>query len=227
MIQQPFKDGKKIVIYADHRELNSRVASILKKHCELREKQLEVADYLLSDRVACERKTDKDFVASIVDRRLFGQLSNMKQFENPVLLIEGGGIFETGINVHPNAIRGALASIIVDYSIPIIWTGTPLESAQMLFAIAKREQLQEKRSVAIRGKRPTKSINQEQEFLVAGLPNVSTIKAKSLLKHFGTPEKIFTADEKELQKVEGIGKGMAKKIRELLRKKYEKSILED
>lgn len=219
--------GRSVVIYADHRELNSRVASILKKHCELREKQLEVADYLLSDRVACERKTDIDFVRSIVDRRLFEQLANMKQFECPVFLIEGDGIFDTGINVHPNAIRGALASIIVDYSMPMIWTRKPLESAQMLYAIAKREQLQEKRSVAIRGKRQAKSMNQMQEFLIAGLPKVSTIKAKSLLKHFGTPERLFAANEKELQGAEGIGKELAKRIRELLTKKYEKSILED
>ena len=227
MIQTAFKDGKSVVIYADHRELGSKVASILKKHCDLREQQLDVPDYLLSDRVACERKTAKDFVASIMDQRLFAQLSNMKQFPSPVLLIEGEEVFDTGINMHPNAIRGALASIIVDYSIPIIWTKTPLESAQMLYTIAKREQLQEKRSIAIRGKRPTKSTNQEQEFLVSGLPGVSTVKGKNLLKHFLTPEKIFAANEKQLQQVEGIGEGMAKRIRQLLSKKYEKSILED
>ena len=226
-MQKAFKSDKRIVIYADHRESSSRVASILRKHCELREKQLEVADYLLSDRVACERKTDIDFVRSIIDRRLFEQLANMKQFQNPILLIEGDAVFETGINIHPNAVRGALASIIIDYSIPIIWTKKPLESAQMLYAIAKREQMKEKRSIAIRGKRQAKSMNQMQEFLIAGLPKVSTIKAKNLLEHFGTPEKIFTANEKELQKVEGIGKELAKRIRELLTKKYEKSILED
>lgn len=226
-MQKAFKDGKKVVIYADNRELGSRTAAILKKHCELREKQLEVADYLLSDRVACERKTDRDFVTSIIDRRLFEQLSNMKQFPNPLILIEGDGIFDTGMKVHPNAIRGALASIVVDYGVPIIWTKTPLESAQMLFSIAKREQLQEKRDVAIRGKRPVKSTNQMHEFLLCGLPNVSTIKAKNLLKHFGTPEKIFAASEAELQQVEGIGKELAKRIRGLLTKKYEKSILED
>jgi len=44
MMQKAFK-GRKIVIYADHRELNSRVASILRKHCQLR-KQLEVAEIL-------------------------------------------------------------------------------------------------------------------------------------------------------------------------------------
>lgn len=228
MIQKAFKTDGSIVIYADNRELKSRVASILKKHCDLREKQLEVADYLLSDRVACERKTDKDFIMSIIDRRLFQQLTNMKQcFESSFLLLEGERLFESGINIHPNAIRGALASIITDYSIPIIFTKNSLESAQMLYAVAKREQLQEKRSIAIRGKRQAKSMNQQQEFLVCGLPGISTAKAKNLLKHFGTPEKIFSAREEELQKVEGIGKGMAKKIKEALAKKYEKSILED
>lgn len=226
MIQKAFKDGDKVVIYADHRELGSRTASILRKHCNLREKQLEVADYLLSERVACERKTAKDFVTSIMDQRLFSQLSNMKQFPSPLLLIEGEGLFDTGINMHPNAIRGALASITVDYAVPIIWTRTPLESAQMLYAIAKREQLQEKRSVAVRGKRQMRSTNQMQEFLISGMPGVSTVKAKNLLKRFGTPERIFAASERQLQEAEGVGKELARRIRELLTKKYEKSILE-
>ena len=44
-MQTAFKDGKSIVIYADHRELGSKVAMILKKHCDPRE-QLDVAEIL-------------------------------------------------------------------------------------------------------------------------------------------------------------------------------------
>jgi Fanconi anemia group M protein len=217
-----------ILIYADKREMHSRVVPILKKKCCVEEKQLEVADYLLSEAVAVERKTCADFISSIVDGRLFKQLAEMKtNFEKPVLIIEGDDIFNHDRKIHPNAILGAIASIAIDFSVPILWTKDQKETAAILFTIAKREQLENKKSVSLRGKRKAKSMNQQQEFLICGLPKISTTTAKKLLKHFDTPENIFTADEKELKKVKGIGKETARKIRDLLTSEYEKSILED
>jgi Fanconi anemia group M protein len=92
--------------------------------------------------------------------------------------------------------------------------------------IAKREQSEMRKSVSIRIKKKFKSMNQMQEFLIAGLPKISTATARKLLKHFGTPEKVFNATETELMKVPGIGKKLAKKIRDVLTENYEKSILE-
>ena len=216
-----------VIIYADHRD-NSRIIDILKKMCVVHEQQLNVADYLLSESVAAERKTTDDFLNSLTDGRLFKQLAELKEnFASPVLIIEGNSLFNNNRKIHPNAIRGALASIAVDYTMPILWTASQLETAEMLFSIAKREQLDSKKSIAIRGKKKFRSENQEQLFLLSGLPGISTEKAKNLLKHFGTPEKVFSASEEQLQEAEGIGKEMAKKIRRIMAKKYEKSILED
>jgi Fanconi anemia group M protein len=222
------REEKKIIIYVDKRELSCRIASILEKYCDVEERQLHVADYLLSDRVAVERKTCSDFVSSIVDGRLFKQMSELKSnFEHPVLIIEGDDLFSHGRDIHPNAIRGALASIATDYCVPIIWTANQLETANMLFVIAKREQLDVKKSVSIRGKKKARSDNEAQEIIVSGLPKISIIKARNLLKHFKTPEKVFTAKEDKLKEVGGIGDELAKQIRKILTKKYEKSILED
>jgi Fanconi anemia group M protein len=217
-----------VTIYADKRETNSRILDILKQKCTLVDKQLHVGDYLLSKRVCVERKTAADFISSILDGRLFAQIEEMKKnFTNPLLVIEGNGLFNDERNVHPNAIRGALASIAIDYNVPIIHTANNLETAEMLLTIAKREQLPRKRSFSIRGRKKARSMNDRQEILVSGLPKVNTQTAKKLLKHFGSPEKIFAASEKDLMNVEGIGPKMAKKIRAILYKKYEKSILED
>src|SRR3989304_2758396 len=110
-----------VTIYADKRENNSRIIEILKQRCDLREKQLAVGDYLLSKRVAVERKTANDFISSIVDGRLFKQMSEMKEnFRSPVLIVEGNDFFSKGRKIHPNSIRGALASISLDYGIPVI-----------------------------------------------------------------------------------------------------------
>ncbi|MBI2579934.1 MAG: hypothetical protein HYW27_03455 [Candidatus Aenigmarchaeota archaeon] len=226
-MQTVFRNENDVVIYADTRELGSKVAAILRKTCTLREKALDVGDYLLSDSVACERKTCDDFLQSLTDGRLFEQIGNMKNnFDSPLLVIEGDTLFGRR-GIHENAIRGALASIAVDYGMPILWTRNQLETADMLLSIAKREQADSRREISIRGKRRARSMNEQQEFLLAGLPLINSKKAKSLLKHFGTPEKVFAAGEDDLRKAEGIGEELSRKIRKILTSEYEKSILED
>ena len=221
-------DEKKPIIYADKREVNSRILNILRDRCDLKEKQLAVADYLLSRHVAVERKTTSDFLSSIVDGRLFKQMNELKQnFRTPLLILEGNGLFNGERKIHPNAIRGALASISLDYGVPIMRTENNLETAEMLLAIAKREQFKTKKSFNVRGTKKAKSMNHRQEFLVSGLPQINTQTARKLLKHFGSPEKIFTASLEDLTNIEGVGTKTAKRLRLVLAKKYEKSILDD
>lgn len=211
---------KKPKVIFDSREEKSLVVEHLKDKCELEKKMLDVGDYVLSDRVACERKTTQDFVASIIDGRLFEQLKNLKDnFESPILIVEGNELYANE-NVNPNAIRGALSTVAVDFSIPIIWTKTPRETAEYIFLLAKREQFKEKRSIKLRVIKKPKSIKELQEYLIAGLPGIDTVKAKALLEHFKCPEFIFTASEKELRQVRGIGKELAKKIRRVIGEDY-------
>ncbi len=226
MPQKAFSNA--VTIYMDNRESKTKVAAILKKKCTLREKHLDTADYLLSNNAACERKTVDDFLQSIIDGRLFRQLKALKEiYPKPLLVIEGLNLFGTERKIHPNAIRGAIASIACELCVPIIWARNQHETAEIMLAIAKREQLGIKNSVGIRTKKKAITMNQLQEFLVAGFPEISTITARKLLKHFGSPGKIFNASESELMKVDGIGEKTARRIREILTKKYEKSILEE
>lgn len=214
---------KDVIIIADTREMKTLVAlELMKYHCLVKPKMLEVGDYILSDRVCVERKTYDDFIYSIMDKRLFSQLKDLcESFEKPILLIEGKR--ESSINMHENAIRGALASVAVDYGIPIIWTHDPLDTAAMLFWIAKREQVDEERSTSIRGKRSKMDLHDYQEFIVAGLPKVDKKTARKLLAAFETVEKVFSASEEELQKIEGLGKKMSKMIRNIVTAKYQVS----
>jgi ERCC4-type nuclease len=216
------QETENIVIYVDSREACTRIPHILKKFCEVREKQLLVGDYILSGRVCAERKTSADFVQSIIDKRIFSQIAGMKSsYSNPILIVEGENLLDNGRNIHPNALRGAIAAISVDYSIPIIWTATQMDTANQMLAIARREQLAGNRPVEIRLKKKAKSVAEMQEFLVTGIPKISTKKARNLLKHFGTPEKLFTASEADLMKADGIGKDLAKQIKRMMTEKYE------
>jgi ERCC4-type nuclease len=213
---------EKVQIVIDSRELRSNVVKKLYElGVEIKTEPLEVGDFLLSDEVAVERKTIGDFLSSIIDGRLFQQLSQMsKHFAKPVVIVEGNEDIYSIRAMHPNAIRAAIASIAVDFRMPVIYSQSEEETALFLYTIAKREQIESKKSVNIRGAKKPFSNKFLQEYLVTGLPGIGIGIARNMLKHFKTVEKIFTASEEELQNVEKIGEKKAKKIKEILTKEY-------
>lgn len=211
---------KGVTIYVDSRELKSGVAKELYSQAELKVKNLEVADYILSDRVAVERKTAEDFISSLIrgERDLFSQLLSLRRsYSRPLLIIEG----ELYGRIHPNAIRGALAAIVVDLGIPIIQTRSSQETAEILIAIARREQEVKSREVALHARKTKRSLKEQQEYIVSAISNIGPVIARNLLKHFKTIENIVNASEDELVKVPKVGKKTAQKIREVLTTPYD------
>jgi len=209
----------KVLIFVDTRE--DSILDYFKQYdCITQRKMLLYGDFICSDRVCIEKKVTKDFVQSITDKRLFIQLKAMKDnFEKPLLIIEG----EESLYgyLQPNIIRGALAAITVDLSIPIIWTRDLADTAGLVFWIAKREQIDEKREVSLRDKKVPETTKERQEYLISSLPDISSVRARYLLKHLKSPQKIFNANEKELKEVKGVGDKIAKRIREVIEKEYE------
>lgn len=204
----------KATIIVDSRERH--IGRYLSEKAEVEFKTLEIGDYILSDRVAVERKTAEDFENSIIDKRLFNQVMDLKKYERPLIIIEGNEF----VRIHENAIRGMMFSIMIDYQIPIMFSRDIEDTADILVKLAEREQIKEKREIAIRyGKRPM-SLKERQKFLVEGLPDVGPVMAENLLDNFNSVENIFTASEKELTSVDGVGPITAKKIREVVTKKY-------
>ena len=211
---------KGIVVYVDNRELRSGVPKHLKElGAEIDVRTLDVADYVVSEEVGIERKSANDFIQSIIDGRLFDQVERLKRaYEKPVIIIEGElyGIR----NVHPNAIRGAIAAVTLDWGVPILFSSGTEETAQFIYLMAKREQEERKKEVRLRSEKKALTLAERQRLIVEGLPNVSATLAKRLLKHFGNVERVFTATEEELQEVEGIGPKKAREIRRVITAPY-------
>jgi len=214
--QKVLKHEEKVMVIYDYRE--REVAELLKKLGAVASEQpLDVGDFATSKETVIERKTHSDFVSSIIDGRLFEQAERMKDnYDNAVMIIEGNS--DRGIN--ENALRGAIASMVIDFGITLLTTKNPYDTAKTIYWIAKREQAAGKPVAFKTGKKPADS-KRLQEFMVASIPGVSTVLTKRLLERFGTVEKVFTASEKELVNVERIGKKLAKKIKDVLTKKYE------
>jgi ERCC4-like helicases len=218
-------DTDEVEIVADQRELESTVARDLSKRegITTRLETLAVGDYVLSDRVAVERKSVADFLDTLTggDRSMFEQVGDLVgNYSRPVVVIEGGDLYGER-NVHPNAIRGALSSLAVDFNASILRTDGESETAELLATIARREQEVRDREISVHGEKSTKTLAEQQEYVVASIADIGPVTARSLLAEFGTVEAVMTAREDDLLEADGVGAVTAEKIREVVGSEYE------
>ncbi|KYK21034.1 hypothetical protein AYK25_03995 [Thermoplasmatales archaeon SM1-50] len=213
------KSTLKIIV--DHRESRSPVMRFLtQKDIIIEPQQLDVGDYIVSSRIGVERKTVDDFLNSLIEGKLFVQMKNLRAaYSRPLLLIEGDNLL-TKRNISHNAIFGSFSAIMVDFGIPIITTHTPQETADFLTVMVHREQKEGDRAVAVRGEKTARTISEQQQFLVEGLPNVSAVLAQRLLQHFGSIRTLVNASEEDLCQINGIGKNIATDILRILNAEY-------
>ncbi len=213
----------KIII--DHRETRSGVVEALgRMGAQIEMDTLEVGDYVVSDRVAFERKTVDDLFSTLLERReLFSQLADLaKSYRLPILIIEGGDpFFFSGRLMHPAAVQGFLNTIAL-MRVPTLYTLNEVETAQVIINIAKKEQTDNRRSTSLHGNRHRMSLNEAKEYALSSIPGIGPIVARNLLLHFRSVENVITAPREELMKVERIGGRIAGKIRELSGGRYER-----
>jgi len=218
-------DGDAVEIVADQRELDSTIARDLSTRdgIETRLETLTVGDYVLSDRVVVERKTVADFLDTLTggDRSMFEQVGDAtRNYARPVVVIEGGDLYGER-NVHKKSINGALASLAVDFGASVMYTGDEGETADLLETIATREQDDGDREVSVHGEKQSKTVAEQQEYVVAAVAEVGPVTARSLLEHFESVEAVMSADRDDLLAVDGIGDVTAERIRDIVGSPYE------
>lgn len=213
-MEQPIQ----LSIGIDDRELRSLTARRLYElGCVLDSKRLAVGDYVLSDRCCVERKNDSDLEASIIDGRLFSQACELCGcYSAPVLAVVGSNF----TRLNPKAVKAALASLAVDFRIPSFFFSSEEEFADFLLVLATREAAVGRREPRLQTEKKEVPDSQLQQLIVESLPSVGPIHAKALLCHFGSVREIFCAQHDDLVKVEGIGKGRAKRMRGIIDGKY-------
>lgn len=217
-----------IKIIADQRERSSGIIKELSKDFDVEVKQLVIADYLVQTKdlqgniltVGIERKTTNDFLNSIIDKRLLSQLIEIKKhYQVPLLIIEGEENIYKIRDFHPNSIRGMLATIAVDFQIPIIYTKNYRDTAAFIAILAKRLEKHRSPIELLQSRKPL-TLKEQQIYLLQSLPGIGSTLADSLLKHFKSVLAVFNASEEELQKVEKIGPKKASEIKKVLESRY-------
>ncbi len=209
-----------VIVYADYREKSSGVIKkLIELGIKIKLKKLDVGDYLLSEDLCVEYKTVPDFIDSLIDKRMFTQLKNMKKYQKQLVIIEGTEDLYSERKIHPNAIRGMLGAIAVDYQVPMLNTKNAEDTALLMAVIAKREQSDEKKEFTLHSMKPL-TLKEQQEYLISALPGVGPVLSKPLLKKFGSVKKILNASIDKLKEVELIGEKKASKIKEIVDSKY-------
>jgi ERCC4-related helicase/ERCC4-type nuclease len=207
-------------VTVDDRETSSRVVEVLHglgAAIDLR--RLEQGDYAIGDRILVERKTARDFVDTLVERDLFGQIKALAEAApRPILIIEGDDLYTTR-NIQPNAIRGTLAAITVDMGVTLLFSRDAEDTANMLYVLAQREE-RERGERKMHPRKSYRSRREEQEYVLGAFPNIGLKNARLLLEEFGTLKAVIEADLDDLMAVRGIGEKTAEAIWDLARRPY-------
>ena len=209
------KKEKRIQIIADDRERKSNVIQMLKDTEEVivHIERLSIGDYCADNLLVFERKTLKDFASSIIDGRLFGQMTRLaKSTFKGLMILEGTGTDLAEIGVRREAMQGALITISLILGIPVLRSKEPSETAKLIIYATRQIRSIARGGYQRHGYQP-KDKRKKQIFILQGLPGVGRERAIRLLDRFGTVEGVIRASGEELESIDGIGKGIAQKIR--------------
>ncbi len=187
-------------IKIDNREKNSLVPSeLIALNHKIQFEQLPVADYLVSN-IAIERKTISDLKSSIIKKRIFSQLLELKQFPKAFLIVEGEqeDLYNNEI-LSQNAIRGFLLSVITEYQIPIIFTENEKDTALYLSVLARKKPS----AFSLNPKKISLNKEEQIQFILEGFPNIGPKTAEKLLSKFHSLKNIMNAEESDLSPILG------------------------
>ena len=195
----PIKDksSKKLLqIIVDNRE--RKLMALLDKKKDTityKSEQLDIADIIISDEVAIERKEGFDFVTSIIDNRLFEQLIRLKDtYANPVLILEGlnDNVFKN-VGMKISSIYGALAFVSYKLGISVIPTRNLEETVIVIERIAYREQVRNDMPLLSRKAPKGMTIEDRRIYIIEGFVDIGPKKAKLLIEKFKTPSNVVKA----------------------------------
>jgi DNA excision repair protein ERCC-4 len=211
-------------IIADTREKKSgRPTSLRRRRCKVEIEQLDVGDYLVG-KATIEYKTGADFIASIRDKRIWNQASNLAQAEHPIIAVVSENIWKQMYFTRSNYIHKTffttLTKLTTSFGITVLMFTDEDDFLRYVKSIYKQ---QDKESSGVR---PAPLQRKATKFCVRQENNLCTAKgisvktAKKILRHFGSVKRVANATVKQLTKVDGIGEGKAKEVYKVFNEMY-------
>jgi ERCC4-type nuclease len=215
-----------MIVLVDYREppyLVESIRALSDQTVEVKVAELEVGDIALTgdECTLIERKTIRDFLSSIWNNRIWGQLERLAQAEGvfgvPVmrrlLLIHG----ELDYYDNLNSAFGAILEAIYVYGVPVIWLFSDDELISFLKVELNREREGKNTPQFLPIYRRFRKREEDPRiYLLTSIPMIGPKTAQNLLEGFGSIADIANRSLKELQSIKGVGKKRAKLIFKLL-----------
>ncbi len=104
----------------------------------------------------------------------------------------------------------------MDFGASVLRTEDEKDTADLLEVIATREQESHDREVSVHGEKHSKTLSEQQEYVVAAIADIGPVTARALLDEFGTVQAVMTASKGDLMETEGVGEITADRIREII-----------
>ena len=175
--------------------------------------------YICGERLAVERRSGSSFLRGVQEKTLFTSAIYLREhFSLPVLIVEGEVNFEYS-GFAPQAIRGALSSMMLEYGLSVLSTPTIEETVQLVAMMARQEQVGIP-EISLIPKRKATTVPDMQRRVVEMLPGCGMVMARDLLQTFGTVERIVRASPEELRTVRGLGTRKAAEMHRVLHEEY-------
>ena len=189
---------------------------------------IEIGDYVIGD-VCFEAKSTKDFMASILDGRIWTQLDNMDRTYQTNILIIYGTLNQAlkmtryikqnipndakEVMLH-NKFLGAISRILLDTDTKPIWVQKDEIAAKIITAVAKVQPLE--REIIQPQIKKRIATNDLRRDILSTIKGVSGKKAKLLLDQFGSIMELGEHNADDLAFVDGIGTTVAQRIIDVL-----------
>jgi len=201
-----------LTILIDYRERCGGVAEeLVSFDMSIEFRGLEVADYLVGERVGAERKTVRDLHRSIADRRLWRQVAALRaDLLRSYLIVEGERI-DAGPISRPG-IRSSLLAV-ANLGVIVVRSRSPSDTALWLWRMAVRHQRTTPKPVS---RSLPRGLPATPRNILSTLPGMSAVTAERLLDEFGSIAAIGAAKSYDLQRVAGVGPRRAQVLLEIL-----------
>ncbi|MEM0480863.1 MAG: ERCC4 domain-containing protein [Candidatus Aenigmatarchaeota archaeon] len=182
--------SQKPLIICDYRE--RKIIEILKNFNDIKvvEEKLEVGDFLIED-IVIERKSVEDLINSVIDKRFFEQIENLKN-QKALIIVEG---------IVTNEILGAIARIISE-NISIVFTLNENQTAELLRKIAIKK-LEKANVIKTKIKKKGKTEKEKIISILISFPGISYKSAEIIMKKYSSIKDFVNSSKSKLTSLFG------------------------
>lgn len=178
-------------------------------------RELEAGDFILPGDIVVERKSSTDFMLSVMDKKLPGNIARLKaEFDRLIYIVEGD-IFAPRFHSNPTKLQDALAYMTVIEGVTLIPSQGAQSSAEIIFNMATYARNGAPDSVAMRTAKVT-DFRSSQQYLVEGLPGLGPERAVKLLNALGSPADVFAASDEAISAAAGLSMEAVARLRRVL-----------